>query len=364
MIAIFVRSPYHIIIDEPDQVLTKVEIYIAAGDTSFTTEPTIVLEKQIADVNNRACNFNISPYIKDYIENIAPASLEYLFDEEFNMWRKVVAVSYYKENINDAWTELDVIELIAVNGYTNYMNGYNQAVTSDLIYLVNSNINLKRADDYQYFNVLVDYKKDTGNDLIAYYRDLTNTVIGDVTILSASNDERVYMLKIPYRLPELSGLANGSSVQLILDPTEEPRPPKMYFLNEDVCLYTPIKCSFINQFGGWQFITFFKASSTTYDTKAKEYNLLPDSVDYNPLRGQKKSFNFEQTQKIKVNTGWVDENYIELLSDLTNSETVLLDNMPVNLTSRQIQKKTRLKDKMINYEMEFEYAFNLINDVI
>ena len=76
-----------------------------------------------------------------------------------------------------------------------------------------------------------------------------------------------------------------------------------------------------------------------------------------------KEFNFDMTQSVKLNTGWVDENTIELLVDMLASETILLDNEPVVLKDKSIQKKTRLRDKMINYEMNFEYAFNLINDV-
>jgi hypothetical protein len=362
MKVIFVRSPYTITVDEATQLLTKVELYIYKGNESAPATPTIVLEKQIPDTVNRACYFNISPYIKDYIENIAPTSVEPT-DEDFDMWRKAVAVTYYKADVNDDWTELDVVELVAVNGYTNYMGGYNQDITTDVLCLINSDVKLKRGDNNQYFNALIDFDNIAGYDLVYRYRKLNNSTIDNVTVLTSSNDSGVYMVKVPYRT-ETSGLENGNSVQVRLNTSGDvPAQPFVYFLNEDVCLYTPIKCTFINKFGGWQYLTFFKASSTSYDTKAKAYNLLADSVDYNPLRGQKKNFNFEQTQKIKVNTGWVDENYIELLADLTNSETVLIDNIPATLTSRQIEKKTRLKDKMINYEMEFEYAFNLINDV-
>ena len=91
--------------------------------------------------------------------------------------------------------------------------------------------------------------------------------------------------------------------------------------------------------------------------------MLADAVDYNPLRGQRKEFNFDLKQSVKLNTGWVDENTIELLVELMTSETILLDNEPATLKDKSLQKKTRLRDKMINYEMNFEYAFNLINDV-
>ena len=97
--------------------------------------------------------------------------------------------------------------------------------------------------------------------------------------------------------------------------------------------------------------------------KTKTHNLLSDGVDYNSKRGQKKEFNFDMNQSVRLNTGWVDENTVELLVDMLASETILLDDEPVILKDKSIQKKTRLKDKMINYEMNFEYAFNLINDV-
>lgn len=361
MKAIFVRSPYTITVNEPGQLLTKVEMVVYASDGA-PVYTTIVLEKQIPDTVNRACTFNISPYIKDYIENIATSSVT-ATEENDGMFVMVAYTTFYKDALDGEWIELDYELLTAVNGYTNYTGGYNQSITNDVICLVNSDVKLKRGDNNQYFNALVDFDNTAGFDFEAKYRNLAGTVIETTTILTNTDDSRVYMIKIPYRTAN-AGLADGNSVQLRLDTGGGVvAQPFIYFLNEDVCLYTPIKCTFINYKGGWQFITFFKASSTSYDTKAKEYNLLADGVDYNPLRGQKKNFNFEQTQKVKVNTGWVDENYIELLSDLTNSETVLLDNIPATLTSRQIQKKTRLRDKMINYEMEFEYAFNLINDV-
>jgi hypothetical protein len=46
------------------------------------------------------------------------------------------------------------------------------------------------------------------------------------------------------------------------------------------------------------------------------------------------------------------------------SEKVLLDDKPVQLKTQGSDLKTVLKDRMINYEIDFEYAYNLINDVI
>jgi len=128
--------------------------------------------------------------------------------------------------------------------------------------------------------------------------------------------------------------------------------------------YTPVTCEFINRFGGWQFIQFFKAQTNNVEVKNSEFRLLPDNWDYNPLRNQTQQFNFVGTQSVKLNTGWVDENYSELMFDLMASETILLDNKPANIKTKSMPIKTGLMDKMINYEVEFEYSYNLINDVV
>jgi hypothetical protein len=363
MKVIFVRSPYKILVDEATQVYTKCVIVIS-DPAGVLPNKTVTLEKQIPDTVNRDCWFNISPYIKDEIENIEPSSPT-ASNEDANMWRIIEVTTYWKINLNDEWTEYEVQGFVAVNGYTNYKDGYNQSNSSDVVFLTNTDINIYANDAndvYKYFNILVDYDYTLGFNLVYRYRNLAGTIIEDVAVINTFEEiVGIFMLKVPYRTAT-AGLENGNSVQVRLDPSE-PKQPRIKFLNGDNCLYTPVVCSFINSYGGWQYLTFFKARTDSYEVKSKGFNLLADAVDYNPLRGQRKEFNFNLMQSVKLNTGWVDENTIELLVELMASETILLDNEPATLKDKSLQKKTRLKDKMINYEMNFEYSFNLINDV-
>ena len=92
--------------------------------------------------------------------------------------------------------------------------------------------------------------------------------------------------------------------------------------------------------------------------------MLPDAIDYNVYKGQSKVFNINGIQTVKLNTGWVAESYNELIKDLLLSEVVLLDNKPAKVKTQSLTYKTQLKDKMINFELDFEYAFDLINNVI
>ena len=39
------------------------------------------------------------------------------------------------------------------------------------------------------------------------------------------------------------------------------------------------------------------------------------------------------------------------------------DTIPLNVKSSSLEYKTRAKDRLINYEIEFDYSFNEINSI-
>jgi hypothetical protein len=235
--------------------------------------------------------------------------------------------------------ELDDETFVCLNGYTNYLDGYNQSTTNAIVPLINNNIKIYKSTSNNYINVF-------------FTDDATGVLFANDDIEYDFNVDAFSLYKLPINTEGTWSLDYS--------------PFTAIFKVEEVCetKYTPIVCTFINRFGGWQYLTFFKANQQGIDVKSKDYNLLLSSIDYNPLQGQKQRFNFQGTQKIKCNTGWVDENYSELIQDLFLSEVVLLDNKPAVVKSQSFDIKTHLKDKNINYEVEFEYNYGLINDVI
>ena len=91
---------------------------------------------------------------------------------------------------------------------------------------------------------------------------------------------------------------------------------------------------------------------------------MPDALDYNINRGQTKSFNMNGSQFVSINTGFVPQNYSDLIQDLLLTDTCLLDGIPVIVRTQSTDLKTTIRDKNINYQIDFEYAFNLVNNVI
>ena len=329
---IFIRSPYFIEVDEVAQTSAKIEVFLWNKGTTEPTTPNYTFTKQVPSPTQTKLSWNISNLAKGFIKPIAPVSVSVPTEEDVNTWCYMKVIRYSDD------VELDDETFVCLNGYTQYLDGYNQSTTDAVVPLVNTDTkNYVSNYNISYINVWL--------EIDDYYWT------GDTDFIINVAEDTLYKLPINHFTNALEYYLGDEIFSIQNEQLCEPK-------------YTPITCTFINGFGGWEFLTFFKANSQGIDVKSKDYNLLSSSIDYNPLQGQKQRFNFQGTQKIKCNTGWVDENYSDLIQDLLLSQVVLLDNKPAIVKSQSFDIKTHLKDKNINYEIEFEYNYGLINDVI
>jgi len=337
---IFIRSPYFIQVNEANQLGSKVELYLYNKGNTAPTLPTYILSKKIASTTQLENTYNIANYAKEFIKPVAPVTVSVPTEEDVNCWAYCI-VKRYTELTLGVYTLLDTETFVCLNGYTDYSGGYNNDNTSAVLPLVNTNITYYKSIADNYINVFIETIIDDiqwGDGVEFEYFDNTEPTLWKLPYYG-----NTYLDFYPYTKPRVFEI----KAQEICEPK-----------------YTPITCSFINRFGGWQYLTFFKANLQSIETTSKDFNLLPSSVNYNALQGQKRTFNQQGKQKIKCNTGWVDENYFDLIQDLLLSEVILLDNKPAIIKSQSSDKKTHLKDKNINYEIEFEFNYGLINDVI
>lgn len=364
-----VRSPFIIEINEPTQLGSKIEIFIwNDGDTEPAT-PTYTLSKPIPTIDQRQTSYNVSNFVKEYIENTAPQPTTAIETIDSNLnWAYFRVKRYWDDD--GTYTELDNELYIGVNGFTNYMDGIQIPEESRMTLLFNPAIKntYEKKETYpdafiQYLNVLVDFTDSHDVLQITYERIDGVVYTQDYTFTDLNG---IYLFSIGITLAKsYNQFINGCKVSIDLYPVDESE-RRAAFYTYPICepKYTPVECDFINRFGGWQTLTFYKAQTNSITAKSNDYKLMPKNFNYNPLVGQSKSFNFSGTQSVTLNTGWVDENYSELITDLLLSETVLLDRKPVILKTQSSELKTKLKNRMINYTLDFEYNFNLINDVV
>tara|TARA_R110000782_G_scaffold29648_1_gene73636 strand:+ start:882 stop:1460 length:579 start_codon:yes stop_codon:yes gene_type:complete len=130
------------------------------------------------------------------------------------------------------------------------------------------------------------------------------------------------------------------------------------------CRYTPIDIFFQNREGAEQVLTFFKAATDSLSVTSEEFQANRGQANLG--NHQYVKYNSQGRTKFKANSGFVSEDLNITFTELLLSERVWkYENgifIPVNVSTKSIEYKTRQKDRLINYEVEFENAFNAINN--
>ena len=132
----------------------------------------------------------------------------------------------------------------------------------------------------------------------------------------------------------------------------------------DECRYTPIDIAFQNKEGALCILPFFKAKTDSINITREEFQT--DRGQASEGNHQYVNFNIQGRSKFKVNSGFVKEEMNEIFKQLLLSERVWqfdgTNYIPLNIASTSLEYKTRQKDRLINYEIDFDYAFNEINN--
>ena len=367
-----VRSPFIVEINEAGQNGSKIELFIWNGDTVPAT-PTYTLSKSIASASQINTSYNVSNYVKEFIDNIKATYVwTYTDPEPNNEWTRFQVKRY--KLVGTTYTQVgSTDQYVGVNGFSNYSDGYQNPTDKKILVLSNTNINnyyysqsTYANTNIQYYNLLIDKPTTTTTVITVKYERIDGTIFSYTNSISVGLSGLFNIANPITLVKQFNEFVNGCKITITYTPASGSPTilPSFFTYPIKECKYTPVLCDFVNRYGGWQTITFFKAQSNSVSVKGTDYKLSQQALNYNTSIGQFKTMNTNGKQTVKLNTGFVDENYSELITDLLLSETVLLDGKPVTVKSQSSDLKSHLKDKNINYEVEFEYAFNLINDVV
>jgi len=142
--------------------------------------------------------------------------------------------------------------------------------------------------------------------------------------------------------------------------------------------YEPISLYFVNRYGAWDNVTFFKRSETNLNVSKDTYRSTIGSAGAsgytwgNQARGVR-SYNHKAQHRLTLNTGFVNESYSEVMEQLLMSEYVLAvierttsisgttfdiaqSQRAVNILTDTLTLQKHINDKTINYTLEVEFA--------
>ena len=370
----------------------KLEVYAWTGDKDVRpASPTYTIDRtsgfvdayptaDIAPILENEFNQRVSKLDTEDLVTMSPDAL---------LW---VEVDYDIEYLSGGFVVNDTgttTRFLVADGYSKFTDGSNKDLGQAILL----------EDQDKYF-----YEFDTFNMPI-YLGDVGSSYQSDVVKIKlvgsdASNDEIVVtnqtgedaedrVLLFPVGIPNLSNyvfteglglseprLLDWWDVQILdsLDAVVDSR----RFYNQCEPKYAPIQLQYINRYGMWDTMTFFKRSDTDLDVSKETYRSVIGSASASGYtwgdqsRG-KRSYNQEMSKRITMNTGFIDEVNNENLEQLLMSPYVLMtinrtttrvqdtytiaqDFRAVNVLTESLRLQKHINEKTINYTIEVEFA--------
>lgn len=348
-------SPHYINTPFDFDQTTKATINLYVWDGDLTTVPvtaTQTLTKIRPTINYAEFNTDISNIVKAEIEatpqyNIA--STTQIIDSGTNDVKWV----HYLASYTDATNTIADIEgtFVATDGYGYYSEGVNPSNPSSRV-LTSCNYRKVSRDSFIMFPFLNDGTI-TSIDIDSDGGEINATETPAVTNQSAQY--------IQYVTVDVSQTTNDNYITIDVGASS------YTWEIVDECRYTPQIVVFKNKYGVFDTLTMFKKRTTNIQTENESFNNNYISAGvYDTTVHQFKKLNVTATEKVKLNSGFVKESENDLYKEMLLSDKVYFYDggyIPVNVSTKGLEYKTRLNDGLINYTIDFDYAYNTINNV-
>ena len=322
-----------------------IKLYIYSGTEGVYTDSDLkyTISKDRISTNSNI-TIEIANLVRDYLDTT--------FNDDYLGFTKWVTVS---QTLYNSETGLEyaqgaspvVNSYLALDGYGYFEDEINPQLSTNALYSSN-NMYLPEgvAGKFPIF------AEGVGKVII----DSVTTEITD----STNSNQKIQYLTIP---------ANSNSIEIY--DTDDATLLKTVTVN-NVCepKYTPYKVTFINKLGALQDLYFFKKSTETFsvtDEKYKRNNIVASTISYNTYSGQQQRQNVNGTTSLSLNTGYVKEDFNSAIEELFLSENAWIrfegKTLPIIAKTKSYTEKTVLNDRLINHTVDFDFAFNKINNV-
>lgn len=378
------RSPYFINFTSATQEIEFVSITIKIWDGNRNSPPSVV-DYQITKTppetgTGNNVYFEFSELVRDYLET-----------------------DFYEEAVDAVWVRVDYgitytssstpvtgFEIyLALDGYGNFDEGANPRTSIDptddsytpivlqsnlcQFYVKGRNVIIPVFSETaptittdvfvpNFWQLVDEYWQVQAND----WEDSSTDIVVQNTDDSAE--------KIFYLVIDTDNVADGDLITITVNSGVGPPQTETIVLNQ-LCetKYEPYRVIFYNKYGALQDLYFNKKSTVTLKSTSEKYNRSTidqsgTDITYSTTKHNKIRFQVQGDERITLNTPLYDECINQTIKELALAEYVWVEDsvkaLPVILNTESIVEKTGVNDKaQIQYQMEFEYAFNKINNI-
>lgn len=377
-----VRSPFYIKASNASLASATMDLYIYTG--VFTTDKPASAQYQITkneiDSNNYVV-FEVSELIRDYID------IE--FDGEYDsqcVWVESDITMYDGADGSGSSVATSNTDYIALDGYGYFHEGTNPELSRGLLMSNRSIFRLNYANTRipvfteDTNSVAFLYKGEQKRSITISTSTNTNGQIDYVTV-SGLDDNDTYKERVvndggtfedsDCLQSFLSNFNIGEVDQVIIDTDNGVEVVNIKTIYE--CKYEPYKVTFVNKYGALQDLWFFKKSIESTDVTSEQFKASifnQDTLSYKTYQHQQQAFMAQGKDRITMNTGYINDDHNAVLEELLLSEQVWYTKItdqelviPVIPRTKTITYKTSVNDKLVDYTVEFEQAFDKINNI-
>lgn len=320
----------------------ELDLYIYDGlVTDIPLEPQYQIKKQRIDTHNNI-TLEIGELIRDYL--IVYFNNDYV---SYTKWVRAVVTYFDSSDHPFTYDNPKVFEYIAFDGYGFFEDGTNPELQRHAL-MSSNNIYIPEntAGKFPIF------AEGVGKVTI----DSTDTQITD----SGNTNQKIQYISIP---------ANSNEIK-VYDTDDTTLLKTVLITNVCEPKFTPYKITFLNKYGAFEDLYMFKKSTEQMNVTSDLYkrNTIANSTaTYDTAEGQRSRYNVNGVTNIKLNTGFIIEDMNTTIEELFLSENVWIryenKTLPILPKSQSLDFKTSLNDKLINYTIDFEFAFDKINNV-
>ncbi len=382
------RSPFYIKVSDSTLATATLQLYIYEGAKDTTPDAAdlkYIITKSELENNNQVV-FEISELIRDYID--------VKYDGEYDsycVWANAVISA--EESDGTAISSPTVFpsdyanQFIAVDGYGYFEEGVNPEPSRTLLqsnkiiyrpsdYNVNIPIFAEDTTSVTYFYNNTEIRTDGISDddntnqkiqyIYSYVNSDTDTYQERVLNDGGTLEESVCLDRF------LRNVDTSPVDKIIINSSNSPEVVEIRTL--DCSIYDPIKVTFVNKYGALQDLWFDKKSINSIEVQSNDYKAsvmnFSSTPTYDTSAHQNRVLDLVGKESITMNTGYIDEEYNEVFRQLMLSEQVWMTRLtdteevfPLRPKTQSLQFKTRTNDKLVNYTVEFDFAFDKINTI-
>jgi hypothetical protein len=352
---ILTKSPYYLTISwmSPSSMTTPdkyiVELYVWSGlKASVPVTATYEIENKNPLGRTGSVDVNISSFLNDNLNvPLNKDTVTNVLSGNSAVWVKSQVI-YYIGGVAQS-PEFSTTQL-AIKGYGYGIEGTN--VQPPNILATNNSFLISKLSNYS-IPILVSETLSVDVTIISYP---LNEINESFTIVATTNSNE--LVKNIY--VKASELTNDTSIVIKrnTDVVAE-------LIIKEELRYTPKDIFFVNRYGQLQSMTLFKEK---IDKITIDGNTYETSIGQ-PKDGvhQFKDYNKNGKTDFTIQSGWLNEDTNQTIKEILLSNDIwMLENdvfIPLNLKTKNITYQTRQKERLINYEFNFEYSFYEINNI-